>query len=129
MPEDKIDQGTGETILLVEDELHLLSMMTDVLVNFGYEVIPAKSGTAAIEIIEEGRSCDLLLTDVFMPGKLGGFELARKVRAIKPDIPVIYSSGYTGFTASEMGEVQAPLLQKPAPPAKLADAIAKALVK
>ena len=129
MPVDVIEHGSGEIILVVEDELQLLVMITDVLEQLGYVVVSAKSGQDALDLVEAGERFDLLLTDVVMPGKVGGFDLARRVREIRPDMAVIYTSGYTGFTASEMGEIQAPLLQKPAPPAELADAIRHALAK
>ncbi|MGR3515075.1 MAG: ATP-binding protein [Paracoccaceae bacterium] len=127
MPQDLIARGGGETILVAEDEPILILMLTDVLQELGYKVVTAKSGQEALDIVERGNDFDLLLTDVVMPGKVGGFELARRVRALRPGVPVIYTSGYTGFTSSEMGEVQAPLIQKPAPPAELAEAISQAL--
>ena len=127
MPEEDVQQGGGQTLLVVEDEVKLLDMIADVLVNMEYKVVPARSGQEALQLVEDGLVFDLLLTDVVMPGKVGGFELARRVRALRPDIPVIYSSGYTGFTAAEMGDVQAPLLQKPTPPAELAEAILREL--
>ncbi len=122
-----VEQGAGETILVVEDEFMLLSMMTDLLEKLDYDVVTATSGQQALDLITSGATVDLLLTDVVMPGKLGGFELARLARETRPDLPVIYVSGYTGFTASEMGAVSAPLLQKPAPADELARAIANAL--
>ncbi|MEO0371776.1 MAG: ATP-binding protein [Pseudomonadota bacterium] len=127
MPDEEILRGNGETILVVEDEMQLLIMMTDMLEDLGYEVITARSGREALDIVESGDEFDLLLTDVVMPGSVGGFELARRVLAARPDMPVLYSSGYTGFTATEMGEVQAPLLQKPAPPAELSQLVKKTL--
>ena len=119
--------GNGETILLVEDERELLAVMKTALEGLNYKVASAYSGQEAIDLIEGGQAFDLLLTDVVMPGKVGGFELARWIRERLPEVPVIYTSGYTGFTRSEMGEVQAPLLQKPAPQADLANAIRNAL--
>lgn len=127
MPRDAVARGRGQTILVAEDEPILTMMLTDVLHELGYEVLTAKSGQEALEIVERGDEFHLLLTDVVMPGKVGGFELARRMRALRPGMPVIYTSGYTGFTSSEMGEVQAPLIQKPAPAAELAEAIAQAL--
>jgi len=120
-------KGHGERILLVEDEPRLLSMMSEVLEDVGYSVIEANSGQDAINAMEEGIAFDLLLTDVVMPGAIDGFELAKRVRARYPDMPVIYTSGYAGFTAFEMGEVQATLIQKPASPEELAAAIQTAL--
>lgn len=127
MPDDEIHRGNGETILIAEDEPVLTMMLTDVLESLGYNVVAAGSGQQAMLLVEAGEAFDLLLTDVVMPGKIGGFELARRVRDLRPNMPVIYTSGYTGFTVSEMGSVQAPLIQKPAAPAELAEAISQAL--
>ena len=126
--ENKIPtQGGGETILIVEDEIQLLDMMVELLDDLGYKTIAASSGKDAAKLLDQGRHFDLLLTDVVMPGKIGGFALARMMREKRPELPVIYISGYTGYTANEMGEVQAPLLQKPAPAKELSDAIQHAL--
>lgn len=69
-------QGAGETILLVEDEDPLLLMMTILLQELGYNVTSAKSGQEALEQIASGEPFDLWLTDIVMPGGIGGFELA-----------------------------------------------------
>lgn len=127
MPEEHAEHGAGQIILIVEDEDLLLEMMRDVLEELDYRVITAKSGGEALKIANSGKPFDLLLTDIVMPGNISGFDLARRIREIRTDIPVIYTSGYTGFSTSEMGEVQAPLLQKPSPTAELAKAIADAL--
>ncbi len=108
--------GDGETILVVEDEEFLRQQLVEFLKELNYKTLEASSGRAAIEMIEAGARADLLLTDVVMPGGVGGFELARLARAIIPDLPIIYMSGYTGFTDEEMGEVVAPLLPKPSSP-------------
>ncbi len=130
VPEGEIPQGNGERILLAEDEPVLTQMLKHVLQDLGYEVFTASSGQLALDLFKEEENLfDLLLTDIVMPGKIGGFELARRVRELRPDIPVIYTSGYTGFTASEMGEVRAPLIQKPAPPSELAELVALMLAE
>jgi len=110
-------EGKGETIFIVEDEQYLLEQLDELLRELGYKTIVAPSGRDAIAMIEDGVRPDLILTDVVMPGGVGGFELARLARLIIPDIPIIYMSGYTGFTDEEMGEVVAPLLPKPSSPA------------
>ncbi|WP_436397658.1 transporter substrate-binding domain-containing protein [Roseobacter sp. S98] len=127
MPEAAIERGRGQTIFVVEDEPQLLMLLSDTLEDLGYNVISASSGAKAMRMVEAGVVFDLLLTDIVMPDSIGGFELARRVRQVYSEIPVVYMSGYTGFTASEMGEVQAPLLQKPAPPIELAKAIQTAM--
>lgn len=127
MPLEIPAEGHGQTVLLVEDEPDLLSVMVAVIEDLGFVVVQARSGNEALDIMAAGQHFDVLLTDVVMPGKTGGFELARRMRAKRPDLPVIYMSGYTGFTAQEMGEVQAPILQKPSPPLELAAALNKVL--
>ncbi|MBM7068422.1 ATP-binding protein [Actibacterium sp. 188UL27-1] len=127
MPQSDPVLGHGQVVLVVEDETDLLIMLESAIGDLGYGVLVATSGQAALDLVNGGAHFDLLLTDVVMPGKIGGFELARLVRAKLPDMPVIYSSGYVGFTADEMGAVQAPLLHKPATLGELADAISDAL--
>lgn len=119
--------GSGQTILLVEDEMQILTVASKLLKDIGYNVVTATSGKEALERLDAGDYFDLLLTDVVMPGEVGGFELARRVKLARPNVPVLYVSGYTGFTSNEMGEVVAPLLQKPTPPAELSRALSLAL--
>ena len=78
-------------ILCVDDERVSLIVRSRVLEKAGYEVIPAASGAEALEIL---RSCriDLVLTDLLMPG-MTGEELAREVKLLKPEIPVVLFSG------------------------------------
>ena len=129
MLKEEPESGKGQIILVVEDEEPLLQIMEEVLTNLGYQTLTAKSGRAAIEIAESGQPFDLLLTDIVMPGNLNGFQIAQKMRESTPDLPVLYMSGYTGFSSSEMGEVKAPLLQKPTPPEQLAEALANSLAQ
>ncbi|MEO1138440.1 MAG: ATP-binding protein [Pseudomonadota bacterium] len=120
-------QGQGQLVLVVEDEAQLMEMMTELVSSFGYSVVQATNGKDAIDVLRSGKEVELLLTDVVMPGDFGGFELAKRAREIVPEIPVVYMSGYTGFSETEMGEVVAPLLQKPSSPSDLAEALKKAL--
>ncbi|MFQ5774567.1 MAG: PAS domain S-box protein [Kiloniellaceae bacterium] len=86
--------GMG-TVLLVEDEDAVRSFGARALRNKGYDVIEARSGESALEILEErGRSIDLLITDVVMP-RVDGPTLVRQVRETHPDMKVIFISGYT----------------------------------
>jgi len=120
-------QGAGERVLIVEDEAHLLDLMQDLVSSMGYAVDTAPSGLMALKRIGSGERVDLLLTDVVMPGGVGGFELARRVRAEYPELPILYMSGYTGFSKTEMGDVVAPILPKPCPPGRLAIELRRAL--
>lgn len=122
-----LQNGQGETILIVEDEPHLLQQMAAFLRDINYTVIEANSGREALSYLKDGQAIDLLLTDVVMPGGLGGFDVARLARENRPGLPVLYMSGYTGFAQDEMGEIVAPLLAKPSPPSIVAGAIFEAL--
>lgn len=110
-------EGQNETILIVEDEPYLLEQLDELLKELKYRTVTAASGRDAIGKLRDGLDVDLILTDVVMPGGVGGFELARLAREELPGVPIIYMSGYTGFTNEEMGEVIAPLLPKPSSPA------------
>ncbi len=120
-------KGRGERILVVEDEGSLRMMLDDMISSMGYEIVLASSGDAALALVEAGEPFDLLITDIVMPGGLGGFDLARRVRALRPLMPIVYMSGYTGYSEGDMSGVVAPMIRKPCPPDDLAAAIAAAL--
>ncbi|HTZ21799.1 MAG TPA: ATP-binding protein [Opitutaceae bacterium] len=89
-------RGGSETILVVEDEASVRGLMCRLLERHGYRVLAAESGAAALAVWREHRaSIDLLVTDMVMPGGIGGRELANHLRAEKPSLKVIHCSGYT----------------------------------
>lgn len=94
-------QGTG-TILLVEDEDQVRSLTSSILSRHGYRVLAAASGAEALQIARDhSEPIHLLLTDVVMPG-MNGAVLAQEMRALRPEIRILYMSGYTD--ASITGE-------------------------
>ena len=86
----------GQTILVVEDDAAVRSLVVEVLQSYNYTVIEAETGDAAIE---RWQTCmeevDLVLTDMMMPGKANGLDVARHCISTKPDVKVIYTSGYS----------------------------------
>ncbi|HEU4395984.1 MAG TPA: response regulator, partial [Planctomycetota bacterium] len=108
-----------ETILVVEDEWAVRSLVRHVLRDAGYTVIEASSGTEAIEIAGRSRDrIDLLLSDVVMPG-MGGRETAKRLLEQRPGLKVVFMSGYSydallGDTGAE--GMEAEFLSKPFPP-------------
>ncbi len=93
-PEASRDLTGMGTVLLVEDEDAVRSFGARALKNKGYKVLEADSGEAALEVLSDGGSVvDLLITDVVMP-RLDGPSLVRQVRETRPDMPVIFISGY-----------------------------------
>ncbi|MGF1611146.1 MAG: ATP-binding protein [Kiloniellales bacterium] len=96
--EESRDLTGAGTVLLVEDEDGVRAFSARALRNKGYEVIEARSGDAALEVLDGNtKPIDLLITDVVMP-KIDGPTLVRQVRETRPDLKVIFISGYTEDT-------------------------------
>lgn len=87
--------GGTETILVVEDDDAVRDITVTMLADLGYTVLKARDADSGLAIIESGVSIDLLFTDVVMPGRLKSSELARKAKERRPDIEVLFTSGYT----------------------------------
>lgn len=95
-PKEKSVQGGSEKILLVDDEpaLRLVSKLT--LKHYGYQVLEAASGRQAVQLMDEhAHEIDLLLTDMVMPEGMSGKELADHLRATRPELRVLFTSGYS----------------------------------
>lgn len=83
-------------MLLLDDDPHVLSATARVLKQLGYRVLVASSPAEGIEIARTfAETIDLLLSDVLMPGKTGP-ETAREIRTMRPDVRVLFMSGYSG---------------------------------
>jgi signal transduction histidine kinase len=94
--DDPVPLGSGETVLLVEDEEPLRRLTGRILTENGYEVVMAEDVGAALERSQASTGeIDLLLTDVAMPG-LSGVELADRVRLHRPGLAILFMSGYAG---------------------------------
>ena len=105
-------RGAG-TILLVEDEDDVRRFVSSALGHLGYRVLVARHGEEALAVAGREPAIDLLLTDVVMPG-LGGPEVARRLREIRPGTRVLYISGYAPVQDGSNPEPPlAPLLRKP----------------
>jgi len=85
-----------ETILVVDDEIAVLSLTTLMLERYGYEVLAAASAKEALHLFEvwPDIEIDLLLVDIVMP-EMNGVELASRIRAIRPRLPILYFSAYS----------------------------------
>ncbi|HMJ66335.1 MAG TPA: PAS domain S-box protein, partial [Candidatus Binatia bacterium] len=128
MPEEKV-QGKHETILLVEDESVLRELARLILHDYHYRVLEAATGVEAIKVFEENDGkIDLLLTDMVMPEGISGRELAQELKRRKPDLKVIYTSGYSADVMGEDPELRdVKFLQKPYPPPQLARTVRECL--
>ncbi|MES2604909.1 MAG: PAS domain-containing protein [Pseudomonadota bacterium] len=83
-----------ETILLVDDEVEIVKVSTMNLQNLGYKVLACTSGEEALEILASEQPVDLLFTDVVMPGAYNGVELAEAALLLRPDLKVLFTTGY-----------------------------------
>jgi CheY-like chemotaxis protein len=116
------DVLTGaECILIVEDQAEVRKLAADVLKRFGYRVLEAANGNEALVLCERfDGQIHLMVTDVVMPG-MNGRELANRMRALRPDIKVLYVSGYTANAIVEEGVIEPEIeyLSKPFSPSAL----------
>ncbi|MGO4526120.1 PAS domain S-box protein [Microvirga sp. 2MCAF35] len=86
--------GQGEIVLLVEDEPRVRRMTTARLQDLGYRVVDAANGPAALAMLDLHPEIDLLFTDMVMPGGMTGTDLAEAVRIRRPEIRILFTSGY-----------------------------------
>jgi PAS domain S-box-containing protein len=106
--------ATGETVMVVDDEATVRSVIAEVLSELGYQVVEAADGAAALRLLHAPGRVDLLVTDVGLPG-LNGRQLAEAGRQRRPGLPVLFITGYaqTGAIAEGALESGMEMLRKP----------------
>nr|WP_294513258.1 ATP-binding protein [uncultured Rhodopila sp.] len=92
--EEVVAPGRGETILVVEDEAAVREHAVTSLRELGYRVLSAGDAAAALRILARNQTIDLLFTDIGLPGGMTGRQLADAARARRPDLRVVYTTGY-----------------------------------
>lgn len=121
--DERILEGASvETILVVEDDPDLRGYVSEVLRDLNYRVLSAGSAQAALTILlQDNQPVDLLLTDVVMPG-INGRELGRRSQEIRPDLRILYMTGYSRNAVVHHGRLDegVDLLEKPITQARLA---------
>lgn len=106
--------GGHETILVVEDEEDVRQLACRVLSGLGYRILQASEGRAALAILDREPDIDLLFTDVVLPGGMNGPQIAQQARIRRPDLRVLYTSGYTGNAIQQLEHLAAVrLVSKP----------------
>jgi PAS domain S-box-containing protein len=86
--------GKGETVLIVDDESSVRMLVTEVLASLGYVAIEAADSLAGLQILQSDVRIDLLITDVGLPGGINGRQMADAARVNRPDLPVLFITGY-----------------------------------
>lgn len=92
-------QGAGETILVVEDEPVVRSLVVEVLNDLGYQTREAGDAAEALRISESGQRIDLLVSDVGLPG-MNGRQMAEIIRQQRPGLKVLFATGYAESAAA-----------------------------
>jgi len=120
--------GRG-TVLVVDDEVDLLEVAVTYLEEMGFTALPAVDGPSALEIVARTPELDLLLTDVVMPGGMNGVALAHHIRQQRPNVTVVYASGFPSNALAERCQLQidGPLVNKPYRKDQLTAAVHQAL--
>jgi len=109
------EASNKETILLVEDDEDVRQAAAESLRELGYRVLEAADGPSAVAQLEQHREINLLLTDVVLPGGMNGAQVAAALRAIRPGVPVLFTTGYARNAIVHHGRLDAGvhLLTKP----------------
>ncbi|GLV21705.1 hybrid sensor histidine kinase/response regulator [Sphingobium sp. TomMM35A] len=122
--------GGDETVLVCEDDEKVRAYAVEVLNELGYHVIEAGNGPAALEALEQpGEHIDLLFTDVVLPGGMTGADVAREAAARRPDIKILFATGYARNAIFHHGRLDpgVELLTKPFTYADLAGKVREVL--
>lgn len=97
----------GQTVLLVEDEAAIRELVVTVLEEAGYRVVEAPNGPAGTAILRSNQRVDLLITDVGLPGGLNGRQVADAGRTVRPELKVLFMTGYAANAAVGAGHLVA----------------------
>jgi CheY-like chemotaxis protein len=101
-----VETGSGETILVIDDEPTVRSLMVDVLQDAGYRVLEAIDGPGGLRMLRSDTRIDLLLTDVGLPGGMNGRQVADAGRALRPNLKVLFITGYAENAVIGNGQLE-----------------------
>jgi PAS domain S-box-containing protein len=123
--DETADPGFGETVLIVDDEATVRMLVVEILGENAYKVLEAGSGPAALKILESPQRIDLLITDVGLPGGMNGRQVADAARALRPDLKILFITGYAENAAIGNGHLEPgmEILTKPFPMNTLASKV------
>jgi CheY-like chemotaxis protein len=128
---DAVPAGSGQTVMVVDDEPALVALAEETLAELGYEPVGFKSSVEALDAFRTSpERFDAVITDETMP-ELTGTELARDLRKLRPDIPIVLMSGYAGTQlvnrAAKLGVTE--IMRKPLVRREIAESLERALAR
>ncbi len=91
---EKVEAGSGEVVLVVDDEATVRMLVAEVLGDAGYKILEAPDGPAALKILQSDRKLDLLITDVGLPGGMNGRQVADAARVKRKDLKILFITGF-----------------------------------
>jgi CheY-like chemotaxis protein len=111
----EVEGGLGETVLVVDDEATVRMLVSEVLTERFYNILEASDGRSALNHLEAGRRIDLLITDVGLPGGMNGRQVADAARVHRPDLKVLFITGYAENAAIKKWQLEPgmAILRKP----------------
>ena len=122
-------ESRGERILVIEDDPDVRATTVGMLIDLGYETVEADDSDSALAAMDDGEDIDLVFTDVFLKGSKSGPEIAGDILERWPDMPILFTSGYSSdhFQASGMLKDEVHLLAKPFEISRLAKKVREML--
>ncbi|MBV8800777.1 MAG: PAS domain S-box protein [Alphaproteobacteria bacterium] len=123
------DKGFGETVMIVDDEATVRMLVSEVLKENSYRVLEAYDAASAMKVLESGQPVDLLITDVGLPGSMNGRQLADAARVRRPELKVLFITGFAENAAVGNGHLDPgmAILTKPFPMTTLANKVREML--
>lgn len=112
-------------VLLVEDEPMIADMISDALIDEGFNVFAVADGEGALRYLESGSKVDVLFTDINLAGVMDGSELAERARELRPELPIVYASGRCSPSAMQPLVARSMFLPKPYSPIEVCTLISR----
>jgi signal transduction histidine kinase/CheY-like chemotaxis protein len=125
MPQAADDSpGNAAQVLVVEDDDEVAALTVEMINQLGYDTTRVASAEAALGALADRRSVDIVFSDVMMPGRMNGVELAEEIRRRRPNLPVLLTSGYAEAARRKAGAQKIKIIPKPYRIDELRDALA-----
>lgn len=115
--------GNATQVLVVEDDDEVAALTVEMINQLGYDTTRVASAEAALGALADRRSVDIVFSDVMMPGRMNGVELAQEIRRRRPNLPVLLTSGYAEAARRKAGAQQIKIIAKPYQIDELRDAL------